>query len=217
MLGREKELEADIPPNRSQKYRSRKPSNTPKSPPVKSKQEPTRRRTIKNTKAAMVVDSEKVPTRIRKYKNNDKFKEINRLFNGLKPKYIYKGSSAKKEELDTPAALLPLEKRSFPPSLTLSKIKKLFEDHIMLSNTYLDLIQQVKQGFSSDAIDISSTHHFIPKNIDTEKQRFTINVGSDMTLPPSGNEFFFSTFDMDLFFNRQPQNHESQYRKVPLV
>ncbi|CAK7893806.1 hypothetical protein CAAN1_02S09054 [[Candida] anglica] len=203
---REKELEADIPPNRSQRSSS--------SPIVKVEGEEERIHIV---------------PRVREPKSavNAKFRATNRFFNNMKPKYLYTKDAKRSEPVfekpvtkkvkdkvtkntkkkNSKTASATTTKPTFtakPPLVTDKKNVRSFESHTVLSNTYSDLIGKVRSEINE--MDIPLHHQFVPKNLVYEKQRFDINEETDM----------FSSFDIDLFFQRFDQEG-SNARKVPLV
>ena len=233
---RQKELQADIPPNRIQKYLSQTESELKLRPNPKDsrrcsdqyekggnkimvKQEEqgdlTIRKTRKSTRVAAQLKNAKVEHSMVKKpaprRFNEKFKEVSRFFTRNKPKYLYpcatKNPSWVKEVSKAGSGHL-----TFPPKLEdTQRTTTLFEDKIVLSHSYQELIDKVREGLKDSSIDVALLNQLVPKNLEYEKNRFSL-------LPANTHKVDdFSTFDLDLFLQRLSQDTSILARRASLV
>ncbi|CAH2355756.1 hypothetical protein CLIB1423_33S00276 [[Candida] railenensis] len=231
---REKELQADIPPNRIQKYLSQpelKSCSITKDSSRFSNQyekegnqiivkeeeqnDPIIRKTRKSTRVAAHSKNVKVERSMIKKpaprRLNEKFKEVSRFFTRNKPKYFYpnsiKNPSWVKENPKAESGHL-----TFPPKLAdTQRSTTSFEDKIILSHSYQELIDKVREGLKDSSIDVALSNQLVPKNLEYEKNRFSLLPGSAHKAED------FSTFDLDLFLQRLSQDTSVLARRASLV
>lgn len=87
-----------------------------------------------------------------------------------------------------------------------------FEQRVSASNTYESLIETIRKR--ADDIDFGLLCHFLPKNLNLEKQRFKVGFEVDRShLYPRG--FSFSD-DIDNFF-KQISGSSSKEQMIPLI
>ena len=99
-----------------------------------------------------------------------------------------------------------------PPSLTDIKRFKSFEDKVLLSYSYQELIKLLKSEINNsnpnnnenEAIDIPFLWNLLPKNIDIEKKRFDITDQYSFDFQPlhMSTTNLFCSEDIDVFFQK---------------
>ena len=117
-----------------------------------------------------------------------------------------------------------------PPSLTDINNFRTFEDKVLLSHSYQELIKILKSEINikkadenekegSEAIDIPLLWNFFPKNIDAEKRRFDISYPYSydfQSLNLSSTNLFCSE-DIDVFFQKlNDTSNFDQFNEVDL-
>lgn len=195
---REKDLAADIPPNRRQRHCEADLVKTEPetdlmslsglSPPAQASAPRKRPRKAKERRRVLPAETS---ARI------DHFKEMTQFFTRIKPKFRYPVKAKQ-----TPAAT-ETRARIAPPRLLDSRLQKLFEDCVILTNLYLQLIEAMKDGLTNESIDVALQHSFVPKNLTYEEQRFDVD-GCDNAFAPAAHDTIL--FDLDVFIQRLGQD-----------
>lgn len=195
---REKDLAADIPPNRRQRHceaglvktelEADPMLSSGLSPPTQAAAPRKRPRKTKERRRVLPAETS---ARI------DHFKEMTQFFTRIKPKFRYPVKTQQ-----TPAATETRD-RIAPPRLLDSRLQKLFEDRVILTNLYLQLIKAMKEGLTNDSIDVALQHSFAPKNLHYEEQRFDVGA-CDSAFTPAAHDAFL--FDLDVFIQRLGQD-----------
>lgn len=212
LLLRSEELEGDIPPrretNKTKKPR-RKQIKEPvkaKTQPVKVKDEPkrTRRQPLRRTKAALRLEDEEEGTHLEteppRKRPRARMDPKVPTVGSKRIKYYLKHKPVKKEE--TESNYLRLKIRSF-------------EDHILVTLSYSELVQKVKED-EGRSLDFGMQMNLLPKNLAYERKRFEFEPKSEFDVLLDRRSSFND--DIDRFFRLLSENKpQTAPPDVPLV
>ncbi|EEQ41808.1 hypothetical protein EJF18_80006 [Clavispora lusitaniae] len=96
-----------------------------------------------------------------------------------------------------------------------------FEQHVMIHNSYEKMIQMAKDLSASKKIDFGLSSRLLPKNLDKEKSRYTIEnrEGDKLLLEAEKRGALFSN-DIDMFFRKlsdSPFLQEPDMHSIPFI
>lgn len=215
LLMRDQGLELDIPPKRSKTNGKEQEIKS-----VKYRQS-SRSARYRNRRIAL----ENSPAREISICPQDKLNEAAKGYEKLKPKYfsqhqknIPRYQSSEKQG------------KIAPPSLTDINNFRTFENKVLLSHSYQELIKLLKteinfkkvdenENGGSEAIDIPLLWNFFPKNIDAEKKRFDISdpYSFDFQSLNLSSTNLFCSEDIDAFFQKlNDSSNFDQFNEVDL-
>lgn len=211
LLVRDEGLELDIPPKRTK-------TNEKEQDVRKHNNKQSSRSSRYRNRRFVLEDNTVRESSAPQNKTNDATKGYQKL----KPKYF----TQRQRNLQKHQSTYNPDKIS-PPLLTDIKRFKSFEDKILLSHSYQELIKLVKGQINSsnpnlienEAIDIPFLWNLLPKNIDIERKRFDITNPYSFDFQPlhiSSTNLFCSE-DIDVFFQKLNDNSNfDQFSEVDL-
>lgn len=224
LLLRSDELEKDMPPRRKTDAVGKKAPETAKrtaklvkkQAEVPAKKEPvdrTRRLLLRRCKTRGSQDEEDVevkreedvevkPVQKKERKRRVSKVEQHKMVEPARLKFRTPAKVAVKKEVETKPSLLKLKVRTF-------------EDHLIVNLTYSDLIKAVKED-EGKTVDFGMLLNLFPKNLEYEKNRFSIEDKSEFnTLLQRRHSF---SDDIDKFFRLLSENPAtSPSTEIPLV
>ncbi|CUM45821.1 uncharacterized protein AC631_04193 [Debaryomyces fabryi] len=215
LLMRDQGLELDIPPKRAKSNEKEQEIKT------FNNRQSSRSSRYRNRRFAL----EDSTVRESSIRSQNKINEAAKGYEKLKPKYF----NQRQKKLPRYESSYNQDKIS-PPSLTDINNFRKFEDKVLLSHSYQDLIKLLKSEINiqkvddnekeeSEAIDIPLLWNFFPKNIDAEKKRFDISdpYSFDFQYLNLSSTNLFCSEDIDVFFQKLNDNSNfDQFNEVDL-
>lgn len=216
LLVRDQGLELDIPPKRT------KMNEKEQNVRINHNKKSSRSSRYRNRRFILDDNTMRELSTCNSQPPQNKTNDAAKNYQKLKPKYF----NQLQRNLPKYQSAFNLDKIA-PPLLTDYKRFKSFEDKIMLSHSYQELIKLLKSEINSsnpnhdenEAIDIPFLWNLLPKNIDIEKKRFDITDPYSFDFQPlhlSSTNLFCSE-DIDVFFQKLNDNSNfDQFSEVDL-
>lgn len=216
LLVRDQGLELDIPPKRTKMNEKEQEVKT------HHNKLSSRSSRYRNRRVALEDNTVRESSACSSQPPQNKTNYDARGYQKLKPKYF----NQRKRSLPKHQSTYNPDKIS-PPSLRDIKRFKSFEDKVLLSHSYQELIKLLKSEINSSnpnhnenqGIDIPLLWNLLPKNIDIEKKRFDITDPFSFDFQPlhiSSTNLFCSE-DIDMFFQKLNDNSNfDQFSEVDL-
>lgn len=217
LLVRDQGLELDIPPKRT------KTNEKEQDIRIRSNKQSSRSSRYRNRRSVLEDSTLKESSVTNLQLTHNKINDDD--YQKLKPKYF----NPRQKRLPRYESTYGINKVS-PPSLTDINRFKSFEDKILLSHSYQELIKLLKSEINSnkpnknenetgESIDIPLLWNLFPKNIDIENKRFDIADPHYFDFQPlniSSTNLFCSE-DIDVFFQKLNDNSNfDQFNEVDL-
>lgn len=216
LLVRDQGLELDIPPKRTKMNEKEHEVKT------HNNKQSSRSSRYRNRRVALEDNTLRESSACSSQPPQNKTNDVAKGYQKLKPKYFNQRtrSPPKYQSTYNPDKISP-------PSLTDIKRFTSFEDKILLSHSYQELIKLLKPEIYScnpnhnenEGIDIPLLWNLLPKNIDIEKKRFDITDQYSFDFQPlhiSSTNLFCSE-DIDVFFQKLNDNSNfDQFSEVDL-
>lgn len=231
LLKRADELEKDIPQRRVGKRRATqtRPKSTKEQPPKRVKREKKVKSEPQEPNLSL-ADQPSLRTRSRrtrsqtaqvKIEENEEriVREEVEVKKERQEKRRVQRHESPKLELPCPprpkfrGAPLSIKKEHVPPTFLRLKVQN-YEDHLLVSLSYSDLVRIVKED-GGKSVDFGMLLNLLPKNVAYEKKRFAYDHTSELDLLLDRRLSFSD--DIDRFFRLLSGNSDSKVASVPLV